>query len=584
MKPAPRDRARELSRLWRAHQRSQSNAPADAHIGIAGSFTVDPLADLLGALLLEAGRKSPSVANANYNQIVRTCLDPASEFGSSDLEMIVLLWRLEDLTTSSAAESAASALHTLLDAFRQLRANFSGTIVISLPPRPRAATEGLVGFARPGAFEQLWYEALAKVSALARELPNTYSIDLEAQIAELGEAESLDYRKELLYRQPYTEAYFTRIGERLMRIYSARRYEPKKCIVVDCDNTLWGGVIGEDGVGGVQLSDDYPGRAFLEFQRQLRVLRDSGIFLAICTKNNPDDVTEMFEKHASMAIRLADLSVSKVNWQPKSENLKEIARELNIGIDALVFVDDNPFEIEEVRTNAPEVTCIQVPEDTAELPALIRAASRLFDRLEITEDDRKRVDMMRQEMERRELSQKLTTTDFLASLELQIDLYIPQPADHARVTQLINKTNQFNVTTRRYTFEDVAAMLADPDVDLYCASVRDKFGDYGLVGVGIVRHGAGTSEFDTLLMSCRVLGRGVEAAMISHGIALAAARGNAGMVGRYIATRKNAMVADLFEKHGFEVAASEADGKRLTRATATLEVPVFLKVNLGKAA
>lgn len=553
-------------------------------IGLAGSFTIDPLVDLMGALLLEAGRKSPSVGNANYNQIVRTCLDPASEFGSGELEMIAVLWRLEDLTNSATPESAASALHTLLDAFRQLRANFSGTIVISLPPRPRAATEGLVGFARPGAFEQLWYEALAKVAGLARELPNTYTIDLEAQLAELGEADSLDYRKELLYRQPYTEAYFASIGERLMRIYSARRFEPKKCIVVDCDNTLWGGVIGEDGVGGVQLSDDYPGRGFLEFQRQLRVLRDSGIFLAICTKNNPDDVTEMFESHSSMAIRLQDLSVSKVNWQPKSENLKEIARELNIGIDALVFVDDNPFEIEEVRTNAPEVTCIQVPEDTAELPGVIRAASRLFDRLEITEDDRKRVDMMRQEMERRELSQKLTTSDFLAGLELQIDIYRPAPADQARVTQLINKTNQFNVTTRRYTFEDVSAMLADPDVDLYCATVRDKFGDYGLVGIGIVRHGAGQSVFDTLLMSCRVLGRGVEAAMIAHGIALAEARGNARMVGHYIATRKNAMVADLFEKHGFEIDGSDAEGKRLTRATGVLDVPSFLKVNLGKAA
>lgn len=580
-----KDRTRELSRRWRQHARSAAEAAPDAKIGIAGSFTTEPLADLVGALLLEQGRKIPHVANANYNQIVRVCLDPSSEFGTSDLEMIAILWRLEDLASAGTPEAAAGALATLEEAIRQLRGNFSGTIVVSLPPRPRPAAEGLAGFARSSAFETLWFEAMARIARLAHELPNTYTIDIEAVITELGEHAALDHRKSLLYRQPYTEACFVRLGERLLRIYAARRLEPKKCLVVDCDNTLWGGVIGEDGVGGVQLSDDYPGRAFVEFQRQLKALRDSGIFLAICTKNNPEDVTEMFETHSSMAIRLKDLSVAKVNWQPKSQNLKEIAKELNIGVDALVFVDDNPFEIEEVRTHAPEVTCVLVPEDTADLPTVIKEAARLFDRLDITEDDRRRVDMMRQEMERRELSQKLTETDFLASLELQIDIYPPAPADQARVAQLINKTNQFNVTTRRYSFEDVVRMIADPAIDLYCATVRDKFGDYGLVGVGIVRHGDGRSEFDTLLMSCRVLGRGVETAIISHGIELAARRGNPTMVGTYIPTRKNGMVQDLFEKHGFAVeSAADANEKQLIRQTGALDVPAFLKMNIKAAA
>ncbi len=573
------DRARELSRTWRTHLRGKAEVPHGVRIGFAGSFTIDPLVDYAGALLLQAGYSNPLVVNANYNQLVRACINPQSEFGADDLDTVVLLWRLEDLASSPEAENAAAAFQMLLDAVVQLRASFQGTLVVSLPARPRPVVEGLVTFSRPSSLETLWFDVLSRVSTTVRDMPNTYIVDIEAQITELGEAASLDYRKELLYRQPYSEAFYVRLAERLLRIQSAKRSEPKKCIVVDCDNTLWGGVIGEDGVGGVQLSDDYPGRAYLEFQRQLKALRDSGIFLALSTKNNPDDVRDMFESHSSMAITLKDVSVSKVNWRPKSENLKEIASELNIGLDALVFVDDNPFEIEEVRTHAPEVTCIQVPQDIEDLPLAIRSASSLFDRLEITADDRKRVDMMRQEMERRDLSQKLTEAEFLASLGLKIGLFRPAPSDHARVTQLINKTNQFNVTTRRYSFEEVAAMAADPSIDLYCATVSDKFGDYGLVGVGIVRSENGCSVFDTLLMSCRVLGRGVETAMISHGIELAARQGNSSIKGQYIPTKKNAMVADLFEKHGFE-AALEAVGseKVLFRSTAPLHVPPFLTV------
>lgn len=573
--------ARELSRRWRKHTRQGASVAPDARIGFAASFTIDPLIGYCGALLVGSGKVHPHITNANYNQLVRTCLDPSSELGEGPFEAIVLLWRIEDLTTTSQPEAMASAMQTLLGSVRQLRDRFAGTIIVSMPPRPRPVYEGLVGFSRPSALAHLWFEAQAQVSALSTELANTYTVDIESAIAALGEREALDYRNEVLYRQPYTESLFVALAQKIIRIYDAKRREPKKCIAVDCDNTLWGGIIGEDGVGGVKLSDDYPGREFLEFQRQLKSLRDSGIFLALCTKNNPDDVKEMFDAHASMAIRMADVSVCKANWQPKSQNLREIAAELNIGLDAVVFVDDNPFELEEVGTHAPEVTLVRVPEDAAELPIVIKQIAALFDRLDITDDDRKRVDMMRHEVERRELSQKLTEADFLASLSLQVDLYKPRPADYARVTQLINKTNQFNVTTRRYSFEDVVAMIGDPNVDFYCATVRDKFGDYGLVGVGIVKHEEGVSQFDTMLMSCRVLGRGVETVIISHGIELAKARGAGSIVGRYVPTRKNGMVVDVFEKHGFEGPHSGlAVEKDLVRETQPLAIPAFLSVNL----
>lgn len=570
---------RQLSRLWRTHQQNAGLQTTDVGIGLAASFTIDPLVGFIGGLLLQRGFSNPHIKNANYNQVIRTCLAPSAELGPEPLETIVMLWRLEDMAAGFEVANIAQATDALLDAFVQLRERYTGSIVLALPPRPRPITEGLVEFARSSSLEMLWFESLTKVSTLARSVENTYTIDLESVIAEVGESQSLDHRTDLLYRQPYTETFFLRLAERVLRIHRAKRAASKKCIVVDCDNTLWGGIVGEDGIGGIHLSDDYPGRPFAQFQRQLKVLRDSGIFLALCSKNNPDDVAEVFDNHPGMAISASDVSVFKVNWQPKSKNLQEIAAELNIGTDSLVFVDDNPFEIEEVRTHVSGVTCILAPEDPGELPRTIQAIAYHFDRLEITSDDRKRVDMTRQETERRELSQTLTEEDFLASLGLEIDIYEPSPADQARVSQLINKTNQFNATTRRYSFEEVAALSRGGDTEVFCASVRDRFGDYGLVGIGILRFADAKCVIDSMLMSCRVLGRGVETAMIAHAIQRAASRQFATVVGEYIPTRKNTMVADLFDRHGFKLETGVKGALSIwTRTTHRLPVPDYLSV------
>jgi FkbH-like protein len=421
-----------------------------------------------------------------------------------------------------------------------------------------------------------------------RKLVGVYAIDLEAIIASLGHPAALDHRKELLYRQPYSDAFHAACASAVVRVFKARASEPKKCLVLDCDNTLWGGVIGEDGVAGIELGEDFPGRAFLEFQRQVVALRNTGIFIALNSKNNPEDVWEMFDNHSGMVLKRTDISTARVNWKTKSENLKEIAKDLNIGLDALVFIDDSHFEIAEVRRNAPEVMAIQVPEDVADFPVLMKNVARLFDRLDITADDTARVDMMQQEMDRRQLAQSMTDADFLSSLGLEVFLYPPGATDLARVTQLVNKTNQFNVTTRRYALDDIASLVADAETDVYCATVKDKFGDYGLIGVGIVCHReGGISEFDSLLMSCRVLGRGVETAMIAHAADLAAKRGAKELRGLYKRTRKNSMVADLFSRHGFTSPSGEMPDLAevsWSRSTDPLAVPNYLAVRQQRPA
>ena len=569
--------ARSLNRRWRSHSRIDHKGPHDVRLGFAASFVLDPLLSYTGALLLEEGRTNPLLLNANYNQLIRVCIDPKTEFGEVRLDMIVLAWRIEDIANLDDPQLMADACGSFLHAVDDLRAKFSGAIVLALPPRPRPLAEPFEAFSRPNSVEKVWLDVLAATAALTARLPNVFALDFEKLIARLGEAACLDDRNEMLYRQPYTEGFYVAVAREIVRLYRAGRTEPKKCIAVDCDNTLWGGIVGEDGVAGIQLSDDYPGRPFREFQRQLRALRRSGVFVALCTKNNPDDINEIFRTHSAMALSMEDISAARVNWRPKSENLKEIADELSIGLDSIVFVDDNPFEIEEVRVHAPEVTCIQVPEDFSQLPVIFKEASRMFDRLDITNDDRKRVDMMRLSKERHDLSQKLTEAEFLQSLALKVEIRSPSISDYARVAQLINKTNQFNLTSRRYSFEEVTTLAGRPDYEIYCATVRDKFGEYGLVGVGIIRYGIDVAEFDSLLMSCRVLGRGVETALLSHGVALAAKKGRKFIKGTFIPTRKNGMVADLYPRHGFERTAASLT-QCFVRDTTELKVPDYLTV------
>ena len=571
--------ARILNRRWRSHSRLDHKGAHDARIGFAASFVIDPLLSLTGALLLDEGRTNPLLLNANYNQLVRVCIDPKTEFGDAHLDMIVLAWRIEDIVDLNDPELMADACTSFLAAVGSLRAAFPGAIVLALPPRPRPTVQPFEAFSRPSSLERTWFDALATVAALTAKLPNVFALDCEKLIARLGEAACLDDRNEMLYRQPFTETFYVAVAHEIVRLHTAARTEPKKCVVVDCDNTLWGGIIGEDGVAGIQLSDDYPGRPFREFQRQLKALRRSGVFVALCTKNNPDDINDVFRSHSAMALSIEDISVAKVNWRPKSENLKEIAAELSIGLDSIVFVDDNPFEIEEVRAHVAEVTCVQVPEDFSQLPRIFNEARRMFDRLVITNDDRNRVDMVRLSRARDDLAQKLTEAEFLRSLDLEVEIRSPSISDYARVAQLINKTNQFNVTSRRYSFEEVAALARQPDYEIYCASVRDKFGEYGLVGIGIVRYEAECAEFDSLLMSCRVLGRGIESALLSYGVASAARRGKKSIKGTFIPTRKNGMVADLFPRHGFnDLPLSRTAQRWFIRNTDELEVPDFLSV------
>jgi FkbH-like protein len=351
----------------------------------------------------------------------------------------------------------------------------------------------------------------------------------------------------------------------------------KKCVVLDCDNTLWGGVIGEDGLGGIKISDDYPGSCFRDFQQYVLTLRAQGVMLALCSKNNEADVWEVFDNHDRMVLKREHITAYRINWQDKPSNLMELAKELNIGLDSMVFIDDSAMEIGALRETLPMVTTITVPTESAALPSVV-AAHRQFDRLNVTAEDRARSDMMSQERARRDIaSTVLSKEDFIRSLELRVEVFPVTAATVERAAQLGNKTNQFNLTTRRRDLNEMTALIDDPDWLVMAMRASDRFGDYGQVGLAIVDLRDKPAVIDTFLMSCRVLGRNVEESFLAALADATAARGIDQLEGRFIASAKNQMVAQFYPNQGFTPV---ADGCWIAATNAVAPWPAHVQGGL----
>jgi FkbH-like protein len=355
------------------------------------------------------------------------------------------------------------------------------------------------------------------------------------------------------------------VGE-MRHCFDAVQGKRKKALVLDLDNTLWGGVIGEDGMNGIALSDIGPGSRFQDFQSHLKRIKDTGVLLALCSKNNPDDALAVFREHPAMVLREDDFVAIRINWELKPVNIRAIAEELNIGIDSLVFVDDNPVEREMVKTALPEVEVPDFPVDTARLPEFAdELFKRFFPILRLTDDDARKTRMYHENIER-EASRRTARShlDFLRETGTVITARLAGEAEIPRVSQLTNKTNQFNLTTIRYTEKEIAALVANPDTPVFTISVRDKFGDNGLVGVMILRLAGTEANVDTFLLSCRVMGRYIEDAFVTAVEDRLRLQGITSVVATYIPTPKNLPVAQCWTKLGYTTL-SEAPEKTLYR-------------------
>jgi FkbH-like protein len=333
----------------------------------------------------------------------------------------------------------------------------------------------------------------------------------------------------------------------------------KKCIVLDLDNTLWGGVLGEDGISGIKIGGDYPGKAFLFFQKSLLELSKAGVILTVCSKNNEADVLEAWEKNPFMVLRKEHFAAYRINWNDKATNIRELAEELNIGLDSFVFVDDNPTERELIRQMLPMVSVPEFPTQPYELPSFFKGiVDSYFKVYSITEEDKQKTEQYKANAARtREQNAYGDFASFLESLDIQMTIEAANEFNIPRIAQMTQKTNQFNLTTRRYTDSDIKGFLVN-GWKIWCLSVADRFGDNGITGTIFVSD----DTIDTLLLSCRILGKGIETAFLKCVLGILKKQGIKKVRADYLPTPKNAQVSDFYDRCGFTCVDLAANGEK----------------------
>lgn len=334
----------------------------------------------------------------------------------------------------------------------------------------------------------------------------------------------------------------------------------KKCLVLDLDNTLWGGVLGEEGIEGIKIGGDYPGKAFLYWQEALLDLSKSGVILTVCSKNNEQDVLDVWEKNPFNVLKKEHFAAYRINWTDKATNIKELASELNIGLDSFVFVDDNPTERELIKQMLPMVEVPEFPTQPYELmPFFKQLVEDYFKVYSVTDEDKKKTEQYKQNAARAQAQASFTNFDsFLESLDIQITIEAANEFNTQRIAQMTQKTNQFNLTTQRYTDADVRGFV-DAGWKVWCISVADKFGDNGITGtIMVTPEGA----IDTFLLSCRILGKGIENAFVKKILSLLANAGFETISAKYLPTAKNAQVKNFWEKVGFACTQESGDGSK----------------------
>jgi len=543
-------------------------------LALLSSFSIEFTRDAIVAAGLANGLRI-EVYCGPFGSFRQEIHDPGSGLYRFEPQAVVLAvepdWWLPD--TAAAGGTAAVALQSEIEALlKQFRERSSAAVLchnFAFPrwPAPIAASSGLP---LREDIEQI-AACNASLRSIARANAGFFVVDYAAIVARHGYDRWFDDRMRHYARAPIAQTMNSHLAREYLKFVRGLVGLTRKCLVVDLDNTLWGGILGEDGIDGVKLGPDYPGSAFVEFQRYIAQLQARGTILAIASKNNPGDVEQMFAKHPFMGLKPDQFSSRQVGWQPKSESLAAIAKELNIGLEHLVFVDDSPFECEHVREVLPQVTVIQLPaEPTGYIPVL--AAEGWFDALAVSEEDLRRAELYKQRQQAESMRGSVTNLeDFYRDLRMELAIATVNAGSLKRSAQLTQKTNQFNVTTRRYTEADVERMIADPTWSVCTVSVRDKFGDNGIVGLMFAVEKGDALEIDTFLLSCRVIGRTVETAMLACLSQMARGRGLRRLTGEILPTAKNVPVRDLYARHGFQAQVGTAEKGGTAQASATVD-------------
>jgi FkbH-like protein len=532
---------------------------------VVRSVTLEPILPFLTVEAALAGYVL-DIEIGGYGAYMDELLNPQSDLDRSQAELVLILLDLEEISGrlpdmcadglgAGVEAELAESVARMGQMLRSYRERNSGRLVVQGCVVPANTSLGPVGDGNlKYSLVNVVKELNRRLLALCATVSDCVFFDVDEIAARYGRANWRDARLFLSSRLPISAGAFGTYARGLLRTMSVLFRAPRKVLCTDLDNTLWGGVLGEDGVHGIVTGSAFPGNCYLEYQRYLKQLAARGILLALVSKNNEADVEEAFQlRSADLAVRLDTFVAKKIGWNEKSDALRALARDLSLGLDSFVFVDDSPAECEAIRQYLPEVAVVQAPVDKPwELVGML-ADKWFFDSAVITDDDVNRSKEYEAQVQREVLRETTTNRDeFLQSLGIVCTFVGALHAPLARTVQLLAKTNQFNLTTRRHSSKEVESFATAAGGQAVAVRVRDRFGDAGVVGLVLASQEGDQCMIDSLLLSCRVIGRGIETALLSFVAQHAARMGSRWLVGEYVESKKNAPCAGFYSQHGFE--------------------------------
>lgn len=563
-----------LPQLRRIVTHAQSLQPPlqPLRLGIVHTYTselLDPWLELAAAvngLQLET-------YHSPYGYLVQEA-DASSGLARHRPDLTVLLLQRTDLHPALAdplssydphrqrhlREEAVQRTVALLQAFQKQDV---GHLALSLLPATARPGLGLYDAQSERSEAAWWAGVKSDLSHHLRAMPGCTFLDQDAMLEQIGRGAFFDLRLWYSSRFPYSAAAAREVAQSIVNVGVVLKLPRAKVIVLDADNTLWGGVIGEEGMTGIALGPDYPGSAYVDFQRRLLAYRQRGFILALCSKNNPADVDEVLREHPHQVLKEEHFAARRVNWQSKPENLKALAAELNVGLESFVMVDDSDYECAAIRHELPQVEVVRTPDKPVLVPACLERVARL-ETLSVTAEDLAKSDLYAQEKKRAALKQELQQDGgdlaaYLASLQMRMQVAVDDARHVKRLAQLTQKTNQFNLTTRRYDEHKISQFIASPEWIVAHFSLQDTFGDSGIVGLALLRRQhADTLELDTFLMSCRVIGRQAEGAFLHWLLRHVRSLGVVRIEAQFIPTAKNGLAEPFLPDQGFE---PQGDGR-----------------------
>ena len=532
-------------------------------IGILSSFTINGLKEVLQVKTSERNISS-AIYESPYNQYSQEILNQDSSLYKFLPEITFLIidtrnifgeyfrfpYSINSVERIKIVEKKINEIKNLINKFVD---KTNSKLIITKLNIPSFSPYGIFETKMEYSFHEMINSFNQKLMKEYKDSENVYVYDFEKFVSKYGEDNIFDYNQFFFGDLKISMKYLPLFGQELMKYVVAHLGITKKCIVLDLDNTLWGGIVGEDGFNGIKLGPEPPGNTFMEFQRVLLSLQQRGIILAINSKNNFEDAIKVIKDHPYMILREEHFASIKINWKDKVSNMKEIVKELNVGSDSLVFIDDDPVNREFVKSIYPEILVVDVVNDSSTYVSMIENMID-FNLLKITNEDKNRGKMYLKQKEVNELQESTPDLQtFLSQLNLKIIIKEVDEFSLPRTSQLILKTNQFNLTTKRYQQVEIEKMNLNSNFFVGCAQVEDKFGDNGITGVFIIRkENEEEWRIDTFLMSCRIMGRDIEKGMMTYVIKKEKENKIKKIRADFIPTQKNKPIENFLSECGFE--------------------------------